>query len=219
MSTLMRLTAFLLTTAILSAQHPHALPTEKPVTLLDRLGNTSLPIATASPEAQQFFNQGVAMLYGFNRYEALRSFWRVSEIDPSALMPHVFAAFAQGPHINMDLDGDFNQKAYCMSLEEARPLKAKAPRREQAWFDAAASRCPLNNDARAIAAFKRLSDQYPDDLDALTFYADSLMIPVRWRWFLQNGKPNTGTEQAIAALETVLRRDPRHLGANHFFIH
>jgi tetratricopeptide (TPR) repeat protein len=221
----MRLFGFLLTTAILSGQHAHVLPTEKPVILLDRLGNTSLPIATTSPEAQQFFNQGVAMLYGFNRYEGLRSFWRASELDPSALMPYVFAAFAQGPHINMDLDGDFNQKSYCMTLDEARPLKAKAPRREQAWFDAAASRCPKNPDVRkkndtvAIAAFKRLSDQYPDDLDALTFYADSLMIPVRWRWFLQNGQPNVGAEQAIGALETVLRREPRHLGANHFYIH
>ena len=215
----MRLPVFLSIAAIVSAQHAHVLPSEKPVTLLDRLGNTNLPIATTSPEAQQFFNQGVAMLYGFNRYEALRSFWRASELDPSALMPHVFAAFAKGPHINMDLDGDFNQKAYCTSLDEARPLLAKAPRREQAWFDAAASRCSINNDARAVAAFKKLADQYPDDLDALTFYADSLMIPVRWRWFSQNGQPNTGTEQAIAALDTVLRRNPRHLGANHFYIH
>jgi tetratricopeptide (TPR) repeat protein len=177
------------------------------------------PIATSSPEAQQFFNQGLTLLYGFNRYEALRSFWRASDLDPAALMPRVGGAFAQGPHINMDSDMDSNIKIYCATLEEARPLRAKAPRREQAWFDAAASRCPQNSDAAYTRAFKKLTDQYPDDLDALTFYADSLMIPVRWRWFLPNGQPNVGTQEAIQVLETVLKRYPRHLGANHFYIH
>lgn len=208
-----------LASSLVFAQHPHAMPTEKSVVLLDRLGSTQFPIATSSSEAQAFFNQGLTMLYGFNRYEALRSFWRASELDPSALMPHVFAAFAQGPHINMDLDMDVNMKAYCGELDQARAVRAKAPRREQAWFDAAASRCPVSNDALFTRAIKRLADQYPDDLDALTFYADSLMIPVRWRWFLQNGQPNLGTAAAIEALESVLRREPRHLGANHFYIH
>ena len=187
--------------------------------LLERLGTYQFPIATTSAEAQKFFNQGMTMLYGFNRYEALRSFWRASELDPSALMPRLGAAFAQGPHINMDGDGDSDMKKYCASIEEARTLRAKSPAREQGWFDAAAARCPQNNDAAYTRAFKKLTAQYPDDLDALTFYADSLMIPVRWRWFLPNGQPNIGTTEAIQTLETVLRRAPRHIGANHFYIH
>jgi len=119
----------------------------------------------------------------------------------------------------MDGDMDSDMKKYCAAIEEARPLRAKSPAREQAWFDAAASRCPQNVEAAYTRAFKKLVDRYPDDLDALTFYADSLMIPVRWRWFLPNGQPNVGTTEAIQALETVLRRSPRHLGANHFYIH
>jgi hypothetical protein len=102
----MRLLPFLFFTTILSAQHPHATPTEKPVVLLEHLGTYQFPIATTNPETQQFFNQGLTMLYGFNRYEALRSFWRASELDSSAMMPHLGAAFAQGPHINMDGDMD-----------------------------------------------------------------------------------------------------------------
>jgi tetratricopeptide (TPR) repeat protein len=211
--------AFLFAATTLFAQHPHAMPTEKPVVLLDHLGAYQFPIATTNPEAQQFFNQGMTMLYGFNRYEALRSFWRASELDPSALMPHLGAAFAQGPHINMDGDMDSDIKKYCAAIEEARPLRAKSPVREQAWLDAASSRCPQNSDAAYTRAFKKLTVQYPDDLDALTFYADSLMIPVRWRWFLNNGQPNVGTSEAIQTLETVLRRSPRHIGANHFYIH
>jgi tetratricopeptide (TPR) repeat protein len=215
----MKSVALLFVATILSAQHPHATPTEKPVVLLEHLGAYEFPIPTTSPEAQQFFNQGLTMLYGFNRYEALRSFWRASELDPSAMMPHLGAAFAQGPHINMDGDMDSDIKKYCAAIEEARPLRTKSPAREQAWFDAASSRCPQNSDAAYTRAFKKLTVQYPDDLDALTFYADSLMIPVRWRWFLPNGQPNVGTADAIQTLETVLRRSPRHMGANHFYIH
>lgn len=90
----MRPLAFLLAAITLFAQHPQAMPTEKPVALLDHLGATQFSITTTSPEAQQFFNQGLTMLFGFNRYEALRSFWRASELDPSAMMPHLGAAFA-----------------------------------------------------------------------------------------------------------------------------
>ena len=49
-------------------------PAEKPVALYKGMGNWHHPIATKNAEAQKFFDQGLALLYGFNRYEALRSF-------------------------------------------------------------------------------------------------------------------------------------------------
>ena len=119
--------AFLLTATLLSAQHPHATPAEKPVILFPGLGTYQFPIATTSTEAQQFFNQGLTMLYGFNRYEALRSFWRASELDPSALMPRVAAAFAQGPHINMDGDMDSNLSHTAQLLRKLVPFARKPP--------------------------------------------------------------------------------------------
>src|SRR4051812_22645111 len=78
------------------AQHQHAPPSEKPVALLKGLGNHHFPIATANPEAQKFFDQGLTLLYGFNRYEALRSFRKAAELDPKAPMPRWGAAMAQG---------------------------------------------------------------------------------------------------------------------------
>ncbi len=213
------LAVFISFAAFLQAQHPPATPTEKPPVLLPGLGAYRFPIATRSEEAQKFFNQGFNMLYGFNRYEALRSFRRASELDSKALMPRVGMALAQGPHINMDLDMDTNMKEYCAVLDAARPLRAAAPKREQAWFDTAASRCPQDNPGAHTAAVKKLCAEYPDDLDAQTFYAESLMIPVRWHWFLAGGRPNTGTEEAIHTLEAVMLRNPDHPGANHFYIH
>jgi hypothetical protein len=47
---------------------------ENPVALLAGLGAWTHPITTGNPEAQKFFDQGLNLAYGFNRYEALRSF-------------------------------------------------------------------------------------------------------------------------------------------------
>src|ERR1051325_6939585 len=99
--------AMLLTTAIVAgAQHQHAIPgTEKPVAILDGLGTWKHRIATKRPEAQKFFDQGLTLVYSFNRYEALRSFKKASELDPQAPMAYWGMSMALGPYINMDLDG------------------------------------------------------------------------------------------------------------------
>src|SRR3982751_2330150 len=88
------------------AQHQHAPPAEKPVALLKGLGNHHFPIATVSPEAQKFFDQGLTLLYGFNRYEALRSFRKAAELDVAAAMPYWGMAMSTGPYINMMVEGE-----------------------------------------------------------------------------------------------------------------
>ena len=214
-----QLPLFLLFASAGMAQHSHKAPGEKPATLLPGMGKHQHRIATSIADAQKFFDQGLNMRYGFNRHEAWRSFKRASELDPRALMPRVGMALSLGPHVNMDLDGDMNLKEACAAIREARNLRAAAPAREQAWFDAAAALCPEYKPAEYTPAVRRLMEAHPDDLDAATLYAESLMIPVRWRWFRPDGTPNTGTEEAIRVLEAVLRRNPEHPGANHFFIH
>jgi tetratricopeptide (TPR) repeat protein len=201
------------------AQHHHAPPGEKPPILLPNLGTHRHVIATNSPEAQRFFDQGLRMLYGFNRYEAFRSFRRASELDPHALMPHWGMAMATGPHINMDLDGDVDMKASCAAVDKGRALRDQAPAHERAWFDAVAVRCPEYKPEEYIQAARELSRRYPDDLDAATVFAESLMLPSRWRWWSASGVPAEGTEEAVRTLEAVMRRHPEHPGANHFYIH
>ena len=61
--------------------------------------------------------------------------------------------------------------------------------------------------------------QYPDDLDAATLYAESLMDLNPWQLWSPDGKPAAGTEEIVSVLESVLRRDPQHVGANHYYIH
>src|SRR5947209_3153529 len=99
--------------AVAVAQHQMAPPSEKPVTLYPGLGAWHHAIATTNPEAQRYFDQGLALLYGFNRYEALRSFRKASELDPRATMAQWGIAMAQGPYVNMDGDPTFDLKGSC----------------------------------------------------------------------------------------------------------
>src|SRR6202022_3307004 len=61
--------------------------------------------------------------------------------------------------------------------------------------------------------------KYPDDLDAATLYAESAMDLRPWQLWSADGKPAEGTEEIVAVLESVLRRDPNHAGAIHYYIH
>src|SRR3954447_8115082 len=83
-----------------------ALAQEKPVALYSGTGIWKHPITTRSVEAQRYFDQGLALMYGFNRYEALRSFRKAAELDPSAAMPWWGMAMSTGPYVNMGSEGD-----------------------------------------------------------------------------------------------------------------
>ena len=155
---------------------------ERPPALLGRLGPHTHKIATVNAEAQKFFDQGLVLLYGFNRYEALRSFRKAAEIDPGAVKPLWGIAMALGPHINMDMDGDVNLKEGCEALSKAKALSQQSSAYEKAYLAAAATRCPEYDPAQYIEAMRQLHRQYPDDLDAATLYAESLMVSVRSRF-------------------------------------
>src|SRR5258708_31528767 len=64
-----------------------------------------------------------------------------------------------------------------------------------------------------------LVKRYPDDLDAATLFAESAMDLRPWQLWSADGKPAEGTEEIIAVLESVLRRNPNHVGAIHYYIH
>src|SRR6266446_10996153 len=74
--------------------------------LLPGLGKHHHKISTKNPEAQQYFDQGLMLVFGFNRAEAVRSFRRAARLDPDAAMPHWGIALAYGRHMNMDVDMD-----------------------------------------------------------------------------------------------------------------
>jgi tetratricopeptide (TPR) repeat protein len=61
--------------------------------------------------------------------------------------------------------------------------------------------------------------KYPEDLDAATLFAESGMNLRPWKLYDRDGKPAPGTDEIVAVLESVLKRDPTHIGANHYYTH
>ncbi len=212
------------------AQQTPQINTPRPVELLPGLGNHHHPISTSSPEAQKFFDQGLALVYGFNFSEAARSFRRAAELDPSAAMPWWGLALALGRNMNMDIDQSVDDKGAYLAIAKALTLAKTAPENEQAYIEALAKRCSdapkpdgEREDIDYATAMQDLASRYPDDLDAQTLYADSLMNLHRYDWYEPSGAPahshgdDAGTIQRM--LESVIQRDPDHFGAHHFYVH
>lgn len=215
-----KLPVFALCCGLAAAQHVHpGAAGEKPVALYPGLGIWKHPVAGATPEAQKFFDQGLVLLYGFNRPEALRSFRKALELDPHFGMAQWGVAMSIGPYVNMDMDPDVDLKKSCEAAESGLKM-AGVGAVDRAWLEAAAARCPDYSDSsKYVSAMRALAARFPDDPDAQTWFAESLMVPVRWHWYSNDGKPAAGIEEAERTLEAVLRRFPDHPGANHFYIH
>ena len=192
---------------------------------LTKVGRQHHAIRTTSQEAQDFFDQGVTLLYGFNHEEAARAFERAAELDPSSPMPLWGIAMAVGPNYNMDVDAQREKLAF-ETVQKAQKLAEHAPQLEKDYVSALAAR--YSGDASPnykklsrefASAMKSLSEKYPDDLDAATFYAESLMDLHPWKLWTHDGNAEEGTEEIVRVLESVMQRDPQHAGANHYYIH
>jgi len=207
------------------SQHQHSAGDSKPATMIAGLGEVHHKVSTSNPEAQRFFDQGLALVYGFNHEEGIRSFNKATELDPQLAMAHWGVALALGPNINMDVDPDREKAAY-EAIQRALKLAPKASEAERDYINALAKR--YSNDPKADlkklnadyrVAMREVTKRYPDDPDAATLYAESIMLLSPWQYWLSDGRPGPGTLEMVAVLETVLRRDPQHLGANHYYIH
>ncbi len=207
--------------------HEHASAASKPPQLLTGMGSHRHPIQTPNAEAQKYFEQGMTLLFGFNHEEAYRSFARAAELDPKSPMPHWGMALALGANYNDEAPEADRLKKARAEVEAALALSAGSPENERAYVEAlsvryvadpaAADRAKLAHDY--AAAMKALSARYPDDLDAATMYAESLMNLHPWKLWTPDGKPGPDTLEIVAVLESVLKRDPVHPGANHYYIH
>jgi tetratricopeptide (TPR) repeat protein len=193
--------------------------------LMPGLGNHHHTISTKNPEAQRFFDQGLTLVFAFNHEEAARAFRRASELDPQSAMAFWGIALALGPCINLDVDPP-HEKAAFEAVQKALSLAPGGTEKERAYIQALSKRYSSDPkvdlrklDAEYANAMRELSKKYPHDLDAATLYAESLMDLHPWKLWSLDGRPTEGTEEILAVLESVLRRDPNHLGANHYYIH
>ncbi|HEV2351497.1 MAG TPA: hypothetical protein VG028_16820 [Terriglobia bacterium] len=215
----------LLAPQIAHPQEHMSMASAKPAVLLPGMGNLHHPISTKSAQAQRFFDQGLTLVYAFNHEEAARSFKRAAELDPQSPMPWWGIALAVGPNYNLDVDPEREKEAYD-AIQKARTLAGNGPGNERAYVDALAKRYSNDPkaDLRALAvdyknAMREVAARYPDDPDAGTLFAESMMDLHPWHLWTLDGKPTEDTKEILATLESVLRRDPQHVGANHYYVH
>jgi tetratricopeptide (TPR) repeat protein len=227
MKRLLVISLFFLASTFTHAQHHANTPAGTgAVTLLPGLGAHHYPISTANAEAQRFFDQGLVLVYAFNHDEAARSFRRAAELDPQAAMAYWGIALAAAPNYNSTTMDDARRKTADEAIRKALALSANAPEHERAYIEAMRKRLPTEAGADQLKlsldykeAMGAIMRRYPDDLEAATLYADASMILNAWKLWLPTGAAAPGTEEIVSVLESVLRRDPNHIGANHLYIH
>lgn len=188
------------------------------------LGEFTHPISTSVTEAQQYFDQGMQLMFAYGKYEAIRSFREAQNHDPECAMCYWGEAWSWGSYLNMHMPQDEAPYAYA-AIQKALELSDNATERERAYIDTLAVRYveDYDYDSRRVQdeayaeAAEKLVAAYPDDLDAATLYADALFLLEPRRGYRDLSKPSVRRLHAV--LEGVLDRDITHPGACHLYIH
>ncbi len=208
-----------------AAEHQHTAKSADKVPLFDNLGTHQHKITTKVRLAQRYFDQGLRLVYAFNHDEAVRAFKEAVRLDPNCAMAYWGIGLALGPNYNLPLDAERNQAAYA-ATQKAVKLASKASAAERAYIAALKKRYSLAPDADRKAldqayadAMREVAHAYPDDTDAATLFAESLMDLRPWALWTLDGQPQPGTLEIVATLEAVMKKDPLHPGANHYYIH
>jgi tetratricopeptide (TPR) repeat protein len=227
--------------APLAGQHrghdtaPTAARTAAPpvVPLYRGLGSAHRAITSYSPEAQEYFDQGLRWMHAFNLEEAEASFREALRRDPSCAMCAWGVGFALGPHINLPALPE-RTVAAARAVAEARRLAAAGPGAatevERALVAALARRysdpAPSSAEEQAALdaayadAMRDVARRFPEDAEVRFLLAESLMDLHPWDLYEPaDGTPREWTAEIVSAIEAGLRLDARHPGLHHLHIH
>ncbi len=197
----------------------------KQAPLFDNLGTHNFPITTESELAQKYFNQGIILAYGFNHEEAFRSFEEVARLDSNCAMAYWGMAYVLGPNINLPMDAGVVHTAY-EAIQKAISLSDDESQKEKDFilvlserYSAEVMEDRTSLDQAYSDAMRNLVSKYPDDLDAATMFAESIMDLHPWDYWLKDGTVQPWTAEMLAVIESVIERNQNHHGANHLYIH
>jgi tetratricopeptide (TPR) repeat protein len=198
---------------------------DKKAPIFEGLDVINYPISTKNTEAQKYFNQGLALAYGFNHAEAARSFYYATKLDPECAMCFWGFAYVLGPNYNAGMEPDNYERAY-KAIQQAVKLSGKVTEKEKALINALSKRYvkkPIDNrshlDIAYSKAMKAVYEKFNEDIDINALYAESILDLHPWDLYEKNGTPKEWTPEIVSLLEKILKRNPNHIGANHFYIH
>lgn len=198
---------------------------DKKAPLLPGLEGIDFRITTKSAEAQKYFNQGLMLAYGFNHAEAARSFFEVTRLDSACAMGWWGFGYVLGPNYNAGMEPDNFQRAYD-AIQKAKMLSANCSQKEKDLIQAMSLRYSNNSDtpragldAAYMESMRQLHKKYPTDVDIASIFAESIMNLHPWQLWKTDGTMQPWTPEIIKALDKALQMNPKHAGANHFYIH
>ncbi|MFN3747814.1 MAG: tetratricopeptide repeat protein [Sphingorhabdus sp.] len=204
----------------------NAVPAAGAVPLIQGLDKVNIPIGTANEIARKYFNQGLALTYGFNHAGAIRSFRAAQSLDPNCAMCFWGEAYAYGPNINAPMDPVQNASTMA-ALDKAMALRTNAADWERALIETLAIR--YSRDANAdragldmayAQAMQQLAAKFPGNDDIAALAAESIMNTRPWDYWEADGRTAKGDiGRAVELIETVLARTPDHPQAIHLYIH
>lgn len=190
------------------------------------LGSYTRTVRTNSPEAQRYFNQGLALLQGFNHGAAIRSFQASASLDPACAMAHWGIALACGPHINFPFVPPPAAELAWKELGLARQNAGGASTVERDLIEALGHRYANPSPADRTGLDRAYADSmrkvwlaHPEDPDVGAFFAEALMDLRPWDQWTADGRPQPGTDEILSTLEAVLKLNANHPLANHLYIH
>jgi tetratricopeptide (TPR) repeat protein len=184
-----------------------------PMPLYSGLGPVHHQVTTASPLAQKYFDQGLALAYGFNHLEAERSFEQAARIAPHMAMAYWGIALVLGPNYNLPQDQESRKQAF-EAIKRARSLEHGAASQERDLIDALGQRYGSDGKGSAAldqayaTAMREVAHRYPDDLDVQTLFAESLMDLHPWQLWSRDGKPGPDTIEIVTTLGDGAEKEP-----------
>lgn len=199
---------------------------ESPPPIMRGLGSAHFDIATDSPTAQAYFDQGLRLLHNFNHLEAARAFRAAQRHDAECAMCYWGEAFALGPNINAPMDPADNPAAFAAARNALAHMEG-ASDKEQALIEAIqvryVRRAPPSRsglDGAFADAMTEAANRFPDDDLIQTLAVEAMMDTQPWDYWMPGGiQPKGRAGDMVQRLETVLARSPNHAGAIHLYIH
>jgi tetratricopeptide (TPR) repeat protein len=212
---------------------PSSLAPTLPAKLLPGMGTVHLAITTSSPEAQQFFDQGVAQMHSFWAREAERSFLQAAALDPAAPMPYwgvaMVAAGDWRPRFQLETLASFFGKTVPPATSRARvaakkavelsQVPGKASDLEKMYIAAVAARRDVNAkdpEEAFVKGMRTLLAAHPGEVEAEL----ELSLMIMHGFTTPDKKPVApGSTEAVAILRSLLVKAPEHPGVHHYVIH
>ena len=199
---------------------------EAPPMILEKLGNHRRTISTNSEEARKWFDQGLALMFGFNFDGAIASFRQATVHDPNCAMAWWGIAYSAGPNQNNpSMKPPKDEWAYAAS-RRAFELREYETGANRALIEAIVERYnhPVPEDLADqnfsyLDAMESAHKQFPMDPDLTTWTAEAMMVTQPWEYWSLEGEPLNKTPDFRALLESVMRMHPNHPAANHLYIH